>query len=350
MTPNTKPCVPRGNWITPGRAQFAIIIAALLIVATGIGVGSLILEPLTDETKEAPPTKPERPSGTFRTTRQEWAGLKLERVTTRTFRPEHVTEGTIAIDNDLTTPVFCHYSGHVMKLIAKLGDHVEPGAPLFEIEASEFVQAQNDLTTALANLQTARSQLELAHTNEKRGHELYMAKGGALKDWQQAQTNLITAQNIVRADDIALAAVRNRLRILGRSDEEIASLEAQPTQKLNAVTIVTAPIDHPTPGRDRSVRRQLSQWRHEPGLYNQRSIDGMAGRQRPRGGCPIVAYRPPGRGAGASLARPCLESEDLLGGAIDRSEYAPPSRPGRCRKSERRAQTRDVCEFQHHRR
>ena len=32
------------------------------------------------------------------------------------------------------------------------------------------------------------------------------------------------------------------LRILGKSDKEIASLEAQPTQKLDPVTIVTAPI------------------------------------------------------------------------------------------------------------
>jgi cobalt-zinc-cadmium efflux system membrane fusion protein len=42
--------------------------------------------------------------------------------------------------------VFSHYSGRVIKLIAKLGDHLEPGAPLFEIQASEFVQAQNDLS------------------------------------------------------------------------------------------------------------------------------------------------------------------------------------------------------------
>jgi membrane fusion protein, heavy metal efflux system len=71
--------------------------------------------------------------------------FKIEPVRLVTFRPEQVTEGNIAIDDDLTTPVFSHYSGRVIKLIAKLGDHVEPGAPLFEIQASEFVQAQNDL-------------------------------------------------------------------------------------------------------------------------------------------------------------------------------------------------------------
>jgi cobalt-zinc-cadmium efflux system membrane fusion protein len=74
-----------------------------------------------------------------------------------TFRPEQVTEGNIAVDDDLTTPVFSHFSGRVIKVIAMLGDVVEPGAPLFVIHATEFVQAQNDLITALANLQSARS-------------------------------------------------------------------------------------------------------------------------------------------------------------------------------------------------
>jgi len=69
-----------------------------------------------------------------------------------------------------------------------------------------------------------------------------LAQGGSLKDWQQAQTDLITAQNTVRADEVALHAVRSRLRILGKTDTEIASLEAQPTQKLDPVATVTAPI------------------------------------------------------------------------------------------------------------
>jgi membrane fusion protein, heavy metal efflux system len=36
--------------------------------------------------------------------------------------------------------------------------------------------------------------------------------------------------------------VRSRLRILGKTDQEIASLEAQPTQKMDPVATVTAPI------------------------------------------------------------------------------------------------------------
>lgn len=196
----------------------------------------------TDQSQATQQTGSEPAPGSFKPTKEQWAGFKIEPVRLESFRPERVTEGTIAIDDDLTTPVFSPYSGRVIKLIAKLGEQVEPGAPLFELRASEFVQAQNDLITALANLQTARSQLAMAQTSEKRAHELYLAQGGSLKDWQQAQTDLVTAQNTVRSDEIALHAVRSRLRILGKNDAEIASLEAQPTQKLDSVATVAAPI------------------------------------------------------------------------------------------------------------
>lgn len=224
---------------TRGSAKF---IALALVAAIAAGVAALFWPLLADQPEKAQPTKSTSPPGTFRPTELQWRSLKVAPVTVLAFRPEQVTEGTIAVDDDLTTPVFSHYSGRVSKVIAMLGDVVKPGDPLFVIHASEFVQAQNDLITALANLQSARSQLTMAQTTEKRTHELYLAQGGSLKDWQQAQTDLITAQNTVRSDEIALHAVRNRLRILGKTDQEIASLEAQPTQKLDPVSIVTAPV------------------------------------------------------------------------------------------------------------
>jgi membrane fusion protein, heavy metal efflux system len=214
----------------------------VLFASAAVAATALMWEPRADQAENARPATSAAPPGTFRPTQQQWHGLKLQPVVVRAFVPEQVTEGTIAVDDDLTTPVFSHYSGRVIKVIAMLGNVVEPGAPLFVIHASEFVQAQNDLITALANLQSARSQLRMAETTEKRTHELYLAQGGSLKDWQQAQTDQITAQNTVRSDEIALHAVRSRLRILGKTDQEIASLEAQPTQKLEPVTTVTAPV------------------------------------------------------------------------------------------------------------
>ena len=214
----------------------------MLVAGAGAAATALIWGLRADQPENPRPPTSASPPGTFQPTQQQWRSLKLEAVTVRAFRPEQVTEGTIAVDDDLTTPVFSHYSGRVTKVIAMLGDLVEPGAPLFVIHASEFVQAQNDLITALANLQSSRSQLKMAETTEKRTHELYLAQGRALKEWQQAQTDLITAGNTVRSNEIALHAVRSRLRILGKTDQEISSLEAEPTQKLNPVAVVTAPV------------------------------------------------------------------------------------------------------------
>lgn len=218
--------------------QLAIVAVAAVSVAIGTAVVPKLIRPTPEQASDA--TK--SPPGTFRPTPAQWAGLRFQTVSTMAFRPEQVTEGNIAVDDNLTTPVFSHYSGRVIKVIAMLGDVVKAGDPLFIIRASEFVQAQNDLITGLANLATARSQLAMAQTTEKRTHELYLAQGGALKDWQQAQTDLITAQNTVRSDEIALHAVRSRLRILGKTEDEIHSLEAQPTQKLDPDAVVPAPI------------------------------------------------------------------------------------------------------------
>jgi cobalt-zinc-cadmium efflux system membrane fusion protein len=167
--------------------QLIIVAALVLVVSILILVWPVIWKSTADRSEDAAPTPLDATPGTFKPTKEQWAGFKIEPVRLVSFRPEQVTEGSIAIDDDLTTPVFSPYPGRVIKLIAKLGDHVEPGAPLFEIQVSELVQAQNDLITALAT-------------------------------------------------------VRDRPRILAKADKGIASLEAQPTQRLAPVELVTAPI------------------------------------------------------------------------------------------------------------
>jgi len=151
-----------------------------------------------------------------------------------------MTEGKIANNDDATTPVFSPYSGRVTKLFVKAGDRVERGDPLLAVAASEFVQGQNDLISAIAALNTARSQLKLTTINEERQHQLYEAKAGALKDWQQAQADLESSKNNLRSAEIALAAVRNRLHILGKGDAEIDAVER--AREWSPEARVTAPI------------------------------------------------------------------------------------------------------------
>lgn len=166
-------------------------------------------------------------AGVFRPTKEQWTGLDVAEVKTLAFRNVLTTDGNITFNDDAMTMVFSPYSGRVSRLVAKLGDLVNKGAPLMAIEASEFVQGQSDVASAKANVDTA-------HATEKRQHDLHEAGAGALKDWRQAQSDLVAAE-------AARNAARGRLRILGKTDAEIDALETAPAGMTE--TLVTAPID-----------------------------------------------------------------------------------------------------------
>jgi cobalt-zinc-cadmium efflux system membrane fusion protein len=170
----------------------------------------------------------------------EWASLTIEPVSDFSFRAEHITEGKIAIDEDRSTPVFSPYAGRVMKLLARPGDHVTQGQPLFTIEAPDTVQAQNDFIAASTSLNKAKSQLELAQLQDKRARDLFEGKAVPLKDYQQAQTTLISAQNDMQSATTALEAARNRLRILGLTEQAITTF--QDKGKINPETTIFAPL------------------------------------------------------------------------------------------------------------
>jgi membrane fusion protein, heavy metal efflux system len=219
--PKGQDLIDRRAWSKDRQWRVSGIAAAVLIVAvSAIWWGGRMFAP-----HEAPPPPPS-PPGTFRASPQQFKTLTVETVRTHGFVSEELTEGKIAVNGDRATPVFSPYSGRVTRVIAGLGDIVKAGAPLATLEASEFVQAQNDLGTAAA-------QVKLARINETRKHALYDAKGGSLQDWQQSQADLTTAET-------ALSSVRNRLSILGLRAADISTLEQ--AQTINPVATLRAPI------------------------------------------------------------------------------------------------------------
>jgi cobalt-zinc-cadmium efflux system membrane fusion protein len=223
----------------PRRRQITIL-AQVAVVAIIVVVAVIVLRGMFTPKEEAPVAQE---PGTFTPTKEQIAGLKIAPVALAPFHSQDVTDGKIATSDDTTTPVFSPFTGQVTRLIAKPGDIVKRGDPLFAIAASEFVQAQNDLVSAVAGLKTADAQLKLAEANEKRQHELYEAKGGALKDWLQSQSDLVNAESNHRTAEIALAAVRNRLVILGKSERDITLMEAAPqTTRTSPEATVPAPI------------------------------------------------------------------------------------------------------------
>jgi cobalt-zinc-cadmium efflux system membrane fusion protein len=182
-------------------------------------------------------------SGAFKPTDQQWAGLKIRRVTQENYAPRVEAEGRIAVDDDLSTPVISPYSGRVTRVFARAGDVVAAGTPLFAVQSTELAQAKNDMVSALATLRTTHAQLELATANERRQHLLYLGHGAAQRDWQQSLVDLATAKGGLNSAEIAVAAVRSRLTILGLNKAEIAGIEdARDPEHENADTMVRAPI------------------------------------------------------------------------------------------------------------
>jgi cobalt-zinc-cadmium efflux system membrane fusion protein len=170
----------------------------------------------------------------------EWASLTIQPVAERGFRAEQVTEGKIAIDEDRSTPVFSPYAGRVTKLRAKPGDSVVKGQPLFVIEAADNVQAQNDFIAAMAAMNKAKSALDLAQLQGTRAKDLFEGKAVPLKDYQQSQATLIQAENDMRSSQTAMEAARNKLRILGLTDEDITTFQEK--GRINPETTIFAPI------------------------------------------------------------------------------------------------------------
>lgn len=222
------------GWRRAAICAALVVVVAVIFREAGFKVG-------TGRYRDMDMSSQSRRVGAFyRPTDSEWASIATEPVTEQSFHSERVTEGKIAVDDDLATPIFSPYAGRVIKILARPGDAVAKGQPLFVVEATDAVQAQNDYITAVAGVSKAQSSLSLAQIEERRSRSLYDTKAISQREWQQAQVALTAAQNDLRSAEIALDAVRNRLRILGRSDEEITSFQEH--AKISPETPIVSPI------------------------------------------------------------------------------------------------------------
>src|SRR6201996_234820 len=203
----------------------AVAVAAALLVLLGVAYYGMTHFGGTPPRNSEVSSQSRKGTGSYTPTPAEWASLTVEPVTSHNFRAEHITEGKIAVDEDRSTPVFSPYAGRVVRLLAKPGDNVTQGQPLFVIEAADTVQAQNDLVTAMTGLNKAKSALDLAQLQDTRAKDLFEGKAVPLKDYQQSQATLIQAQNDMRSSQTALEAAHNKLKILGFSDAAIATFQ-----------------------------------------------------------------------------------------------------------------------------
>jgi cobalt-zinc-cadmium efflux system membrane fusion protein len=190
-------------------------------------------------TAAAPPTEN---NGGVRVGADQMHQLELVKVGFCSFQQQKTAIGQIAFNEDASTNVFTPFSGRVTRLMARVGDEVKRGDPLFEIDSPEVVQAQTDLIATLHGRDKAKSQLGIAQRQAERQSRLIRDKATSQREADQALNDLASAESDYKTAEGALNAARNRLRvIIGRDQEEVDRLERD--RVVNPLLVVSAPID-----------------------------------------------------------------------------------------------------------
>ena len=221
------------------RTQVAILSAVTLVGAAGALWLPGIFIGDAASTNAVGPTPTPTFASAFILTPDQLSAITVVPVEQRIFSEEITTEGKIGVDEYQATPVFSPYPGRVITIYARTGEQVKKGDRLFSLQANEMVQAQNDYLAALNALNKARSQLSLSQAAEKRLRDLYESRVTTLRELQSAQNDLTSATNDARTAEVGLEAVRNRLRILGLRDDEVANLQKG---SINPETAINAPL------------------------------------------------------------------------------------------------------------
>jgi cobalt-zinc-cadmium efflux system membrane fusion protein len=212
------------------NANHAFALAVLLVVSWSLGV-----------TGAAEPTS-SKSGDTVRATADQMHQLSVVKVKPHQFFSQKPAIGQIAFNEDSSTVVITPFSGRVTRVIAKTGDVVNRGDPLFEIDSPEVVQAQTDLIAAVHGLDKAKSQLALAKRVMDRQVALLADKATAQREVDQARGDHASAESDFMTAQATLTAARNKVRvIIGRDEGEVGRVERE--RKVNPLVTVNAPID-----------------------------------------------------------------------------------------------------------
>jgi cobalt-zinc-cadmium efflux system membrane fusion protein len=235
---------------SPRRRRLVMVGGLVILLAVGLllagqlgawGIRWRRVDPPGESSRSATPAPASSvDAGEVTLDDQQLQRMKLEPVQLRDFQVERSAIGRIAFNDDRTTPVFTAYAGRVVRLIAKPADEVQRGSPLGELDTPDLVQAESDFLNASAGVRKARNQLEHTERNAGRQRDLFSVKAVAEKDLQQAEADFRNAQSDLRGAEGTFAATRDRLRLFGKTDRDLALLEER--RQVDPHMVLVAPI------------------------------------------------------------------------------------------------------------
>ena len=128
---------------------------------------------------------------------------------------ELVAPGKITMNPNRISRVLPQVSGRVVKVMAALGDNVEQGQPVVEIESPDADAAVAAHLQAEATDRQARATLAKVEADLARTSDLYEHKAVAQKDLLAARNDFAQARAAVQTSEAALEQSRRKLEILG---------------------------------------------------------------------------------------------------------------------------------------
>jgi cobalt-zinc-cadmium efflux system membrane fusion protein len=154
-------------------------------------------------------------------------GVHTETVNIVSFQKTIDTTGTVAFNQNRSTPVLSPISGPVSRIMVNVGSRVSRGEALATVASPDFAAAVSALRKAEATARNARRIADL-------DAQLFKNDAIARRDYEQSQTDAINAE----ADRDAAV---QQLRSLGVDDKTIADVrENRPVENLGGV--IRSPI------------------------------------------------------------------------------------------------------------
>ena len=110
------------------------------------------------------------------------AHLKTEKVALEPYSVDFTTSGVVKAIPTSYAEIASPFAGRIVRSFVRLGQHVMPGSPIFEISSPEFYE------TGKIYYQ-AKQEMELAQKSLKRERDLVDNKVGVKKELEEAEVN-----------------------------------------------------------------------------------------------------------------------------------------------------------------
>src|SRR5262245_13225279 len=225
----------------PVRRLYAVTAAAVMLI---VMIGAVLAHRKDGKTAEARGLEQPaaQPTDAIEPTPDQRAQLQIESVREEMIDVDLETTGKVGFNEDRLTPVFAPYGGRVLEVLANKGDLVSAGQSLLVIESPDLVATANDLAEARANEDKAKIGLDIADKAAQRARNLNSLQALATKELQAAESDLARSREDYRRAAAAVAVVRNRLALFGKSPEEIMKLEQAITDQIDRKIVIRAPL------------------------------------------------------------------------------------------------------------